>query len=168
VNNGSLHYDHDNDGTDINLGGCESPFRGRDTDTHVAVRYQNDTLTVSTDIDGKNSWTECFSLNNIQLPTHYYFGFSAATGELSDNHDIISVHTYQLDSSEERKQADRKHILPAAPSATVGETVVTSSQTSGSSALKIFFIVIGVILLCLGGVGIYYYINNRKRGPRFY
>ena len=40
--------------------------------------------------------------------SHYYFGFSAATGELTDNHDIISVHTYQLESNELRRTENRR------------------------------------------------------------
>ena len=46
VNNGSLHYDHDKDGTHTELAGCEAQFRNRDHDTFVAVRYQNYKLTV--------------------------------------------------------------------------------------------------------------------------
>ena len=46
VNNGSLHYDHDKDGTHTELAGCEANFRNRDHDTFVAVRYQNYKLTV--------------------------------------------------------------------------------------------------------------------------
>ena len=83
VNNGSLHYDHDRDGTHTELAGCEAPFRNKDFDTYVAVRYQNYKLTVSTDIENKNQWHECFTVNNVRLPTGYFFGFSAATGELS-------------------------------------------------------------------------------------
>ena len=98
VNNGSLGYDHDKDGTHTMIAGCEAPFRNKDYDTYVAVRYQNYKLTVSTDIDNKNQWKECFSVDNVKLPTRYFFGFSAATGDLSDNHDIISVKTYQLES----------------------------------------------------------------------
>jgi lectin, mannose-binding 2 len=101
VNNGSLHYDHDRDGTHTELAGCESQFRNKDFDTFVAIRYQNYKLTVSTDTENKNTWKECFSVNRVKLPTHYYFGFSAATGDLSDNHDIISVKVYELES--ERK-----------------------------------------------------------------
>jgi mannose-binding lectin 2 len=47
VNNGSLHYDHDKDGTNTELAGCEAPFRNKGFDTFVAVRYQNYKLTVS-------------------------------------------------------------------------------------------------------------------------
>lgn len=85
INNGSLHYDNDKDGKPSQLAGCEAQFRNKDYDTFVAVRYQNYKLTVSTDIDNKNVWKECFSVDNVKLPTGYHFGFSAATGELSGN-----------------------------------------------------------------------------------
>lgn len=45
VNNGTLHYDHDRDGTHTQLAGCESRFRNVDHDTYVAIRYENDKLT---------------------------------------------------------------------------------------------------------------------------
>ena len=47
INNGSLHYDHDKDGTHTEIAGCEAPFRNKDFNTFVAVRYQNYKLTVS-------------------------------------------------------------------------------------------------------------------------
>lgn len=46
VNNGSLHYDHDKDGINTALGGCETSLRNKDYDTFLAVRYQNYKLTV--------------------------------------------------------------------------------------------------------------------------
>lgn len=45
VNNGSLHYDHDRDGTHTQLAGCEAKFRNLEHGTHIAVRYEKDTLT---------------------------------------------------------------------------------------------------------------------------
>lgn len=45
INNGSLHYDHDRDGTHTQLAGCEAKFRNLDHDTHIAIRYENDILT---------------------------------------------------------------------------------------------------------------------------
>lgn len=47
VNNGTLHYDHDKDGTHTELAGCEAPFRNKDHDTYVAVRYYNYRLSVN-------------------------------------------------------------------------------------------------------------------------
>ena len=45
VNNGSLHYDHDRDGTHTMVGGCEVKFRNMEHDTFIAIRYENDVLT---------------------------------------------------------------------------------------------------------------------------
>lgn len=48
VNNGTLHYDHDRDGTHTEIAGCEAKFRNFQHDTHVVIRYTGDVLTVST------------------------------------------------------------------------------------------------------------------------
>ena len=45
VNNGTLHYDHDRDGTHTQLAGCEAKFRNLDHDTHVSIKYERDVLT---------------------------------------------------------------------------------------------------------------------------
>jgi len=62
---------------------------------------------------------------------------------------------------------DRKSIVPASSSARLQEATV-STTPSNWSALRIFSIVVGLILTCLGGLGIYYYMKNRRRSPRFY
>jgi mannose-binding lectin 2 len=168
VNNGSFHYDHDNDGVDINLAGCTGEIHNRETDSSIAIRYENDRLSVSLDIHGKETWTECFSIDKVELPTHYYLGFSAATGELSDNHDIISVRTFQLDSAEPRALQDRKSIVPSAYFNNTEALVDVNSKTSSWSALKIFLLIAGLIIVSVIGIGVYYYRQNRRRGPRFY
>lgn len=38
---------------------------------------------VSLDVDGKNAWKECFSVHGVKLPLGYFFGATAATGELA-------------------------------------------------------------------------------------
>lgn len=53
-------------------------------------------IPVMTDIDNKKAWKECFAVKGVKLPVGYYFGVSAATGDLTDNHDIISMRTYDL------------------------------------------------------------------------
>ena len=40
---------------------------------------------VSIDIEGKNAWKQCFAAEGVHLPTGYYFGASAATGQLAGN-----------------------------------------------------------------------------------
>lgn len=99
INNGTLTYDHDRDGTHTQLAGCEAKFRNVDFDTVISVRYENDVLTVSTDIESKGTWKQCFQVQGVQLPTGYFFGVSATTGDLSDNHDIYFLKFYDLDNS---------------------------------------------------------------------
>lgn len=96
VNNGSLTYDHDKDGTLTQLAGCEAKFRNLNYDTHISIRYESDVLTVSTDIENKGQWKQCFSAAGVKLPTGYYFGASAETGDLSDNHDVFSFKFYEI------------------------------------------------------------------------
>ncbi|MCP9263996.1 Vesicular integral-membrane protein VIP36 [Dirofilaria immitis] len=74
INNGSLHYDHDMDGTHTQLG----------------VNIQ-----IYTDVLGTGQWKECMSVDGVQLPTGYYFGITAATGDLSDYHDVIAVRMFE-------------------------------------------------------------------------
>lgn len=97
VNNGSLAYDHDMDGTHTQLDGCEARFRNVNFDTQISIRYENDVLTVSTDFENHGEWKKCFEVHGVELPTGYYFGISATTGDLSDNHDIYSFKFYDLD-----------------------------------------------------------------------
>lgn len=44
VNNGTLHYDHDRDGTHTQLAGCEARFRNSNHDSYIRIRYENDVL----------------------------------------------------------------------------------------------------------------------------
>lgn len=44
VNNGSLTYDHDRDGTLTQLSGCEAKFRNVDHETRIRIKYENDVL----------------------------------------------------------------------------------------------------------------------------
>ena len=48
VNNGTLHYDHDRDGTHTELAGCEAKLRNLYYDTNIAIRYEKDILTGKT------------------------------------------------------------------------------------------------------------------------
>ena len=48
-----------------------------------------------------DAWIDCFSLEStpelpLKMPNTAYLGFSAHTGELSDNFDIVSVETRNL------------------------------------------------------------------------
>ncbi|XP_061091428.1 transmembrane emp24 domain-containing protein 9-like [Conger conger] len=60
------------------------------------MRHLKSFFEVMVDVDDKNEWKECFDVSGVRLPTGYYFGASSATGDLSDNHNIISMKMYQL------------------------------------------------------------------------
>ena len=65
VNNGSLSYDHDRDGTHTMLGGCEVKFRNMEHETLIAIRYEEDKLTVSHDLSNRRAWEPCFSIGML-------------------------------------------------------------------------------------------------------
>lgn len=38
---------------------------------------------VMLDTEGKQAWKECFQVKGVRLPTGYFFGASATTGDLA-------------------------------------------------------------------------------------
>nr|XP_022343342.1 vesicular integral-membrane protein VIP36-like [Crassostrea virginica] len=175
VNNGTLHYDHDRDGTHTEIAGCEAKFRNKDYDTYVAIRYQDETLKVSTDIDNEGKWKECFVVTGIKLPIGYYIGATAATGELADNHDIISMKLYELESLKKGEDSVGYQGLPSAQFFASPRDHVEDPKggfTSGSmSGWKVFIIIIiAIIGLAVCGV-VGYVVFNKDGGynsKRFY
>lgn len=190
INNGTLHYDHDRDGTHTQLAGCEAKFRNLDHDTHIAIRYEHDVLTVrfypadaktntarkkdtfvSTDIENKAAWKECLSVKGVRLPTNYYFGMSAATGDLSDTHDVLSVRLYELDIPDDPKEneEDRSQISPSAAFFEPPRDHVEDPKPSSLSGIKIFLLMlvgsIAIIACVVIGIMLYqkHQENSRKR-----
>lgn len=172
INNGSLHYDHDRDGTHTQLAGCEAKFRNVQYDTILSIRYENDVLTVSTDIENKGQWKECFSVPNVQLPTGYYFGVSATTGDLSDNHDIYFFKFYDLDPVPDTQLAlERTHIIPQALTFEHPRERKEDVKLVGMSNFKIFLLILlGMIVAVVATVlGIMFYQKHKENSnKRFY
>lgn len=42
------------------------------------------------DVENQEEWIECFTVENVILPTGYYLGFSAATGDLAGKCTAVS------------------------------------------------------------------------------
>ncbi|KAI0987685.1 hypothetical protein GJ496_008894, partial [Pomphorhynchus laevis] len=97
VNDGSVHYDHDRDGTHTQAAGCEFQFRHSKNTAFIKLQYNNDTLTLWKRMSDSN-YAKCFSTEGVNLPTNYFFGVTAATGDLSDEHKLISFRLIELDS----------------------------------------------------------------------
>ncbi|XP_030023866.1 vesicular integral-membrane protein VIP36 [Manduca sexta] len=168
ISNGTLHYDHDRDGTHTQISGCEAKFRNYNHDTHISIMYRDDVLTVSTDLDGKNAWKECLRVENVQLPTGYYFGASATTGDLSDNHDIIAVKMYELDLLEtQNKDEDRSNIIPSAASFEAPRERVEDTKPA-MSGVKTFLYMMGVaiIIIVLVVLGIMWYQKRQEHSRK--
>eukprot|EP01088_Endostelium_zonatum_P011376 TRINITY_DN25501_c0_g1_i1.p1 TRINITY_DN25501_c0_g1~~TRINITY_DN25501_c0_g1_i1.p1 ORF type:complete len:528 (+),score=139.30 TRINITY_DN25501_c0_g1_i1:41-1624(+) len=97
-NDGSKSYDAGTDGANLELGHCLINYRNRHVITRAKIRWLEGVLKV--DIDNGSGFESCIE---AQLPSdqllerNWYYGLSAATGELFDNHDVISFLAYNLD-----------------------------------------------------------------------
>uniref|UniRef100_A0A672NH54 Vesicular integral-membrane protein VIP36-like n=1 Tax=Sinocyclocheilus grahami TaxID=75366 RepID=A0A672NH54_SINGR len=91
VNNGSLPYDHGQDGRSTELGGCSVEVRNQDHDTYLAIRYSKGRLTVRFFEFNmpRLLWKECIDIGGVRLPTGYYFGASAEC--LAQGHLVLKV-----------------------------------------------------------------------------
>lgn len=62
------------------------------------VTYKDGVLTVKVDEKGTGTWRTCTSVADLGLPADSlsgaYLGLSASTGQLADNHDVLSVKMY--------------------------------------------------------------------------
>ena len=153
-------YDHDADGTHTELAGCEAQLRNKNYDTFLLIRYEGRKLTVKVDVDDKRAWRPCFHVDGVFLPTGYYFGLSAATGDLVDNHDVVGVKTYELSASTKgaggggagggggtttEEEEDPSAILPRADYYD-SPRARKEDPEGGLSGVAIFFIVLGVLI----------------------
>ncbi|KAK2799182.1 hypothetical protein FQN50_008571 [Emmonsiellopsis sp. PD_5] len=103
MGDGKTEYDQAHDGKANELAGCSARgLRGASIPTKARLTYfQDKSLSLDLQYKSDHSWTQCFTIEasddqSINIPTVAYLGFSAETGELSDNHDIISVDTWSL------------------------------------------------------------------------
>lgn len=54
-------------------------------------------LQVMTDVEDKNEWKNCIDIAGVQLPTGYFFGASAGTGDLSGERGFAQGNTWWLE-----------------------------------------------------------------------
>jgi mannose-binding lectin 2 len=99
---GQTSYDKSNDGKNTELAGCSARgIRHSNTPTKLRLTYfQDKQLKLELQYKNENDWQLCFDVEQPPaIPNIAYLGFSAETGELSDNHDIVSVRAKNLYSS---------------------------------------------------------------------
>ncbi|XP_068430188.1 protein ERGIC-53 [Clinocottus analis] len=98
-NNGKLVYDHQNDGTTQALGTCLRDFRNKPYPIRAKITYYRKTLTVMINngfTPDRDDYEFCTKVDNMVLPADGFFGISAATGGLADDHDVLSFLTFTL------------------------------------------------------------------------
>lgn len=96
IGDGKTQYDHNNDNKATVAGhGCEANIRGSKEPIRARITYfKNDVLELKFTDNTDKGWQTCFVLSNVTLPQSGYLGFSSATGDLYDNHDIYRVMTF--------------------------------------------------------------------------
>ncbi|XP_034048317.1 protein ERGIC-53 [Thalassophryne amazonica] len=98
-NNGNLVYDHQNDGTTQALGTCLRDFRNKPYPVRAKITYYKKTLMVMINngfTPDKDDYEFCTKVDNMIIPKEAFFGISAATGGLADDHDVLSFLLFRL------------------------------------------------------------------------
>ncbi|KAI8320673.1 legume-like lectin, partial [Martensiomyces pterosporus] len=97
IGDGKTPYDNANDGDANRLGMCEAYFRNLKEPTRASVTYlRNQFVNLQLQLQPEDKWINCFTITNVTIPHGSFLGFTALTGDISDNHDIISVHAETL------------------------------------------------------------------------
>ncbi|KAL9904968.1 protein ERGIC-53 [Glossina fuscipes] len=99
LNDGTKQFDHQNDGTTQLLSGCLRDFRNKPYPTRARIEYYNNVLTVlfhNGMTNNNEDYEMCLRADGVQLPKNGYFGLSAATGGLADDHDVFHFLTTSL------------------------------------------------------------------------
>jgi lectin, mannose-binding 2 len=160
---GKTRYDKENDGKDAELAGCSARgIRHATVPTKFKVTYfQDKKLKLELQYKAEDEWTLCFETTSPPaIPQVAYLGFSAETGELSDNHDIIAVKANNLYMSP--GQGTRP-----TPGSGRGRKGSMAPKSGGSwtwffAKIILFFLVVGG-----GYVGYAAWRTNSKRSHRF-
>ncbi|XP_077943214.1 VIP36-like protein isoform X5 [Gasterosteus aculeatus] len=168
LGNGTLSYDHDYDGRPTELGGCTATARNALHDTFLLLRYSKSRLTLAVDVDGKQEWVDCADITGLKLPSGYFFGASSATGDLSDNHDLISMKLFQLTVERTPEEEDEEEEVTV-PRVDNMEQFRVDVQEEGMSGVQLvvtlLFSAMGLGVLAVVGVSVYgrWKENRRKR-----
>ncbi|KAI1143876.1 concanavalin A-like lectin/glucanase domain-containing protein [Hypoxylon sp. FL0543] len=161
VGDGKTSYNKDNDGKDTEFAGCSARgIRNANIPTKLRLTYfQDKSLKLELQYKTEDEWQLCFETTEPPaIPSVTYLGFSAETGELSDNHDIISI--------------DAKNLYMTGGTSskpTPGKGSIKSPQQQKSGSWSWFFFKIIIFGLAVGGayVGYTAYRANQKRSHRF-
>lgn len=107
-------------------------------------------------------------MESIKMPTVSYLGFSAETGELNDNFDIIEVQTKNLYTTQTNTNTGKSKSGSKASSRKGYQNNGANRDTESSGGWGWFFMkIILFILVAGGGYAGYTAYRTSKRGSRF-
>lgn len=169
VGDGQTSYDQANDGKAQEYAGCSARgIRGASVPTKARLTYlQDKKLKLELQYKAEDQWVLCFEKDDPPtIPSVAYLGFSAETGELSDNFDIISVNSKNLYVTGEVPSESKKKLEEARKKASKAGKKI--SREGGGGWGWFLFKVVAFFLVCGGGyVGYNTYMKNSKRSHRF-
>lgn len=129
--------------------------------------FQDKNLVMSLSYKDPAEWTECFDVPDVKIPSVAYLGFSAETGELSDNFDIISVDTKNLYSTGTTGAAKDAKAAKETGKGKATSKSKTKTESGGGSWSWFFLKIVLFFVICAGGyVGFTMYRTSR-RSSRF-
>ena len=145
LNDGSIRYDASTDGAQQSADSCSFQYRNVANHGRVQAKftYVNDKFSVALRQSGDAEWFECIEIEDIFLGVDKYFGLTAQTGDVADNHDVYSVRTRNLgpaqpDLSEIRKSYYRhQHELHEQAQAKKHEASVLSTEDFQSQVMAL-------------------------------
>jgi len=155
IGDGKTPYDYAHDGDSNSLGRCEAYYRNKSKPSKACITYIKDSfINVKLQLqDGE--WVDCFTISNTTIPTTAYLGFSAMTGEITDNHDLykVQVITMSAEKLQNIKMAQNYE----------SKLIIDSPVFSFVTFLFKLFILGGVLAALFFGYRIY----NNSRNNRF-
>ncbi|MCJ1234561.1 hypothetical protein MMC14_002522 [Varicellaria rhodocarpa] len=163
LGDGQTSYDKGTDGKANEFAGCSARgIRGANIPTKGRLKYfQDQSLKLELQYKSEELWALCFEHGPVAIPSVAYMGFSAETGELSDNFDIISVETKNLYSSQQyentRKEKDKQRGKSYDPK--------KSQKSRGWGWFFVKIVIFGI--LCGGGYVGYTMYRTSRRHSRF-
>ncbi|ROW04620.1 hypothetical protein VPNG_07475 [Cytospora leucostoma] len=102
VGDGQTSYDKNTDGKNQEFAGCSARgIRHSSVPSKFRLTYfQDKQLKLELQYKKEDDWILCFETSEPPtIPNVAYLGFSSETGELSDNHDIVSINAKNLYAS---------------------------------------------------------------------
>lgn len=122
--------------------------------------FQDQYLRLELQYKTEDEWTQCFEIPNFKVPPVAYLGFSAETGELSDNHDIINVRSQNL----YKKNPGGK---PSGASAAGGKAGSSMVRPKSSGSWTWFFVKFVLFGLALTGAYVGFTVYRTRQRDRF-